>query len=119
SSPVHNSHVAAATFVTMSLVALALASSTNADEPDGTETCASKYPNAPTQPPRGYDYDNESDAYMALRRVAREAGYIAIKKANRAAVTSGHAWITENTSTSRGARPQRRARRRYGTTSGR
>ncbi|WP_428268226.1 hypothetical protein [Haliangium sp.] len=85
----HNSHVAAATFVTMSLVALALASPTNADEPDGTETCASKYPNAPTQPPRGYDYDNESDAYMAFRRAAMAAGYTSVKKAKRDDVQSG------------------------------
>ena len=57
---------------------LALSSSVSAEE-----TCASKYPNAPTEPPRGYDYKNEIDAYMAMRREARKAGYTAIKKGTR------------------------------------
>ncbi len=65
------------------MFALASFSFVHANGDDGKETCASKYPNAPTQPPRGYEYENESDAYMAFRRVALSAGYTSIKKTSR------------------------------------
>ncbi|WP_428263090.1 hypothetical protein [Haliangium sp.] len=56
---------------------------------DDTETCATKYPNAPTSPPEGYVYVNESDAYMAFRRAAIAAGLTSVKKMKREQVTSG------------------------------
>ena len=62
----------------------------SADKPEGKkETCATKYPNAVTTPPRGYEYEKEQDAYMAFRRAARAAGFTEIKKRAREQVTEG------------------------------
>ena len=82
-------HLVWLALVGMGLFGLALETPANADKNDGKETCASKYPNAPTQPPRGYDYKNETDAYMAFRRTAVEAGYTAVKKVARRLATRG------------------------------
>ena len=60
-----------------------------ADESNDKETCASQYPNAPTKAPAGYDYKDETNAFMALRRKALGADFVAIKKGKRDAVTSG------------------------------
>ena len=84
-----NSETAVVTLVGMGLVALFLSSPANADKNDGEVTCASKYPNAPIQPPGGYDHHNESDAYMAFRREARKAGFVSVKKVKRRQAESG------------------------------
>lgn len=84
-----SSHLAVLALVGMGLFALAWSSRANAGKNNGKETCASKYPNAPTQPPRGYDYKNESDAYMAFRREARKAGYTSVKKVKRREAKGG------------------------------
>ena len=77
------SQSAAIALVAVGLFALALFSPANADKNDSKETCASKYPNAPTRPPTGYDYENETDAYMAFRRESRSVGYVTVKKGKR------------------------------------
>lgn len=84
-----NSQLAVVVLVGIGLFALTLSNPANADKSNGKETCANKYPNAPTQPPRGYDYSNESDAYMAFRREARKAGYTSVKKVKREKATRG------------------------------
>jgi len=84
-----NRHLVWIALVAMGLLALTLSNPANADKNDGKETCASKYPNAPTRPPTGYDYKNETDAYMAFRREARKAGYTAVKKVKRREAKEG------------------------------
>lgn len=79
----------------------------------GKETCASKYPDAPTRPPRGYDHKSEDDAYMAFRREARKAEFTAIKKASRRNADKGpcvnhgqHVNMKGTRSTSKGKKPE-------------
>ena len=104
-----DSQLAVVALVGIGLFALTLSSPAGADK--SKETCASKYPNAPTQPPRGYDYANETDAYMAFRRAAVKAGYTSVKKAKREDVQSGPCVDHGEHLNMKGTRPQSKGKK--------
>lgn len=75
--------------MSLGVLAVVLSSPAGADRGEAKETCASRYPNAPTAPLAGYAHKSEDDAYMAFRRAAVKAGYIAVKKAKRERAQQG------------------------------
>lgn len=60
-------------------------------------TCASRYPDAPTVLPLGYEHKSEADAYMAFRREARKAGFVSIKNGTRDDASHGPCTGLEST----------------------